>query len=239
MKKHLIFGIAMFFLMQSIVIGQQEKIDEKWYLIEDFETCYNWKVYNTEFSKKEWFYLNPVFSIINGAPAKLKKAGDNSYADLQSYYYLRPGKYDHCLGIKVRMDHFGDTEKFIIPIYKIKIPGICKKISFWINSRNVKITLKVKFENYQNYLYTLEPEPFALDFWGWREFVITDIDKKIPQVPETSVDYKPLQIIGFVLDNPFKKVFKKPIYLYMDQLKAYCTIKAIPDYDGKEILDKW
>ncbi len=195
----------------------------KWYLIDNFETCYNWPIINGEYYKPEYYYRNPRLAIIRGGSKNLTETPK-----------------ENCLGVKVlHMGYYFDAQVFIIPVRPIKLPGVCKKITFWINGRNKKLALKVMFANYLNYIYTLTPEPATLDFFGWKKLVIDDIDKKIPQLNPNRLDYRPLKIISFIIENKYRQVFYKPFYLYIDHLKAYCNEYTLHEYDGSEIPDKW
>ncbi len=239
MKKLALIILVINIFSAGIIFAQQdknEKATEKVYLVDDFESGINWQVYNGEHSKPEWLNNDPLLSLIPGAPKNL----DKKYViDRKWYYYLHENENKYCMGVKFKMNHIGDTRKFIIPIRQIALPGICKEISFYVNGRNKKLRLRVMFKDYIGYIHTLETSPLLLDFYGWKKVVITDIDKKISQVNKFDINYKPLKIIAFVIDNPYKKIYYKPIYFYLDNLTAKCVTYNIPSYDGDNIIDKW
>jgi len=196
----------------------------KWYILDDFESCNNWGVINGSFYKPQYYNSNPRLAIIEGGSEKLTETPKN-----------------YCLGVKVL--HIGSaegaTEVFVIPLKPIEIPGVCKKISFWVNSRNKKLEIRLRVANYMNYIYDLKPEPSDLNFWGWKELVIDDVDKKVPQINPNRLDYKPIKILSFVIDNKYRFNALGSFYLYIDHLKAYCNEYKLPSYDGSKISDKW
>jgi len=194
-----------------------------WYTVEDFKTCKNWPIINRLYFEKEWYYRNPVLSIQKGGSKKL----------------TTPKKFK-CLGAKFRIDSQGTTKQYIIPIYPIKVKGIVKKIAFWVHSRYKPLIISVIVKDYFNTIYTLLPEEPTLEFWGWKKLVIEDVDKKVPnQLPTTDPEYKPLEIIAFMVENPLKKNFVKPVYIYIDQLEAYTRIDEFTDYDGADMPQRW
>lgn len=224
MKKFVSLLILVTVLGAPIYAQKYYASDWKWYLLDDFENCNNWPVINGEYYKPQYYYSNPRLAIISGGSKNLTES---------------PKK--NCLGIKILYigREAGTTEAFVIPIKPIEIPGVCKKITFWVNGRNKKLAIRVRFANYANYIYDLEPEPSVLEFYGWKELVIDNIDKKIPQINPNRSDYKPLKILSFIIDNKFRRTFYKPFYIYIDHLKAYCNEYKLPSYDGSEIPDKW
>ncbi len=230
-------------LLINLAYTQDNKIKkqtvEKVYLVDDFETCLNWEVYNGEHSLPKWKNNNPFLAIIPGAPKALKGSSPKYELLKTRYYYVKGNENKNCLGVKIKMNRFGDTRKFIIPIHKITFPGICKQLSFYVNSRNYKLRIRVMVKDYIGYIHTLEPTPLMLDFYGWKKLIITNIDKKVSQLDENDIYYKPLEFLAFVIDNPYKKAFPKPVYLYIDEFTAVCDIHPLPDYDGKNMINKW
>lgn len=215
--------IILFLFLFHSLLGAENKIKEgewKWYVLDDFEVCYNWPIINEPYFQSAWKNHNPLLSIIEGAPKDLSAS-----------------KY--CLGAKFNMDYLGDTRKYILPLHKIEIPGICDKISFWVNGRNRNLTLKIVLLDYFNVASILEPSSITLDFLGWKKFEVNNIMKKVFQLNPVDADYRPLKVMGFVVDNQLKRPFHESFYLYLDQLEAYCRVDAIDNYDGSEIKDKW
>ncbi len=194
----------------------------KWYIVDDFETCAIWPVINTFNFNNKWLNRDPLVTIVRGCPKALSGKENKK-----------------CLGAKIKMDDIGDTRKFIMPVHKVVIPGICKKISFWLNSRNTPLTIKIMFLDYMNCIQILECNPFVLNFYGWKKIEISDIDKKIFQLSSASPDYRALRIVAIIIENPLKKVFYKKVYLYIDHLEGYCRVDELANYDGSEIKDKW
>lgn len=194
----------------------------KWYTIEDFEDCFNWPVVNKPTSDRKWLDRDPVVTMIAGGPRALSAQ-----------------RKEKCMGIKTKMAHMGDTRKFASPTRKLDIPGICQKITFWVNSRNKPVTIRIMVQDHLNYLHILEPTEYTLDHYGWKKFEITDIDKKVLMLPTTDPSYKPLKLIAFVIENPLKKVFYKKLYIYVDHFEAYCRVDEFTDYDGSKIKDRW
>ncbi len=200
-----------------------QKGEWTWKLIDDFETCYRWPIINKLYIEKRWKALNPTLSIHSGGSKKLEAK-----------------EKEKTMGAKIIMDHFGDTRKFIIPLYNLDIDGKCDKITFWVNSRNKELTIKIILKDYWNSIHYLEPTYFTLDFYGWKKLEVVDLEKKIvDQLPTTAPDYRPLQILGFVIENPLHKVHLKPVYIYIDQLEAYTRVDAFTDYDGFDMSEKW
>ncbi len=232
----ILINLLLVFSLYSQNSGTQKQATEKVYLIDDFEMGINWQVYNGEHSKAAWLKNEPLLSLIIGAPKNLSA---KYTIDRKRFYYLKENENKYCLGVKFKMGHVGDTRKFIIPIRQIELPGICKEISFYVNGRDYPIRLRLIVKDYIGYIHTLETSPLLLSFYGWKKVIITDIDKKVSQVDKYDIDYKPLKIIAFVIDNPYKKIFYKKMYLYIDNLVAKCVTYSIPSYDGDKIIDKW
>ncbi len=222
--RKLFISIVILFMTFSSQIFSQSDNGFKWYVIDDFESCDNWPVINGDFFNPKYYNSNPRLAVIRGASQNLTDS---------------PKK--NCLGIKIlSIEKVSNaTELFAIPLKPIALPGICKKISFWVNGRDKKINIKIRFANYANYIYDLSPEPETLNFFGWQELVINDVDKKIAQIDPNRLDYKPLKIISIVIDNKYRQTFFKPFYIYIDQLKAYCNEYKLDEYDGSDIQDKW
>jgi hypothetical protein len=218
--------ISLFFILilSSSIFSQTYESEWKWYILDDFEKCDNWPVINGGLFKKEYYNSNPRLAIIPGASEKLTEQPKLN-----------------CLGVKILFigNLPGSTEVFVVPLRPIEIPGICKKLSFWVNSRNKKLDIKLRVANYANYIYDLVPEPSTLDFLGWKELVIDNIDKKIPQLNPNRPDYKPIRILSFIISNSAKLTFFKEFYIYIDHLKAYCNEYIMSAYDGSAIKDKW
>ena len=230
MKKLIFILVIILYSSYNILLysqsSQESAIKEgewKWYIVEDFEQCYNWPIINRTDYEKEWIYKNPRLTIQKGSSKKLD-------AD----------KKDSCLGARIIIDFQGDTREFIIPVFPIKLKGLCKNITFWVCSGNKPLTIRVMFKDYWNTLYMLEPTEFTLDYYGWKKFEINDLDKKIiNQLPTIAPDYKPLEIIAFVIENPQHKLFYDPVYIYIDQLKAFTRADEFTDYDGADMPNRW
>ena len=62
------------------------------------------------------------------------------------------------------MEDKGDTRKFIKPRHNIVLPGLCNKISFWINGRNDSIVMSVIFLDENNIIDILRTNPPVMDF---------------------------------------------------------------------------
>ncbi len=218
--------LILIILLTNLAFAQSDSATKqgewKWYVLEDFETGTKWPIVNRLHSLKEWTKKNPIISLMKGGPKNVNYE-----------------KKETCLGIKIKMDNMGDTRKFVIPLRKIDVPGICQKISFWVNSRNKPLTLKIVVQDYMNYIHVLEPDPFTLDYWGWKKFEVSNVDKLIEQLSSVEPDYRPLKILGFVIENPLKKIFYKPVYVYIDQLETFCRVDTLTDFDGSEIRDVW
>ncbi|MBU1078770.1 MAG: hypothetical protein KKH98_15845 [Spirochaetes bacterium] len=218
----ILFTCSLFAQSDSLKDSAAKKGEWKTYLIDDFETCENWPVVNTPLFKNKWLKYDPFQSIIKGGPKALSAPNKN-----------------YCLGVKTHMDSMGDTRKFVIPVHKVVIPGICQKISFWINSRNKPVTIKLMVQDHMNYFHYLEGDTFVLDHYGWKKIEFNEIDKRVPQVSSAAPDYLPLKILAIILENPLEKVFYKDVYFYIDQLEAYCRVDELINYDGSDIKDRW
>ncbi len=230
MRNIVLLIIIMSLLSPNILLHSQSSSESvvkegewKWYTVEDFEECYNWPIINTTDYETEWIYYNPRLTIHKGASRNLNAE-----------------KKEKCLGARFIIDFQGDTREFIAPVHHVNIKGLCNKISFWVHSRNKPLTLRVMFKDCYNTLHALEPTEFVLDYYGWKKFEIIDLDKKIiNQLPTTAPDYKPLQIIAFVVENPQHKLFYEPVYIYIDQLEAHTRIDELENYDGYDMPNKW
>ncbi|MBN1899260.1 MAG: hypothetical protein JW827_10815 [Spirochaetes bacterium] len=221
--KKVIFFLIITTLLSFSIYAQESKGEWKWFIIDNFEECYNWPVINTRTAQPEYYYRNPRLAVIPGAPKGLQDSPKNNV-----------------MGIKIlRIGSKYANEVFVTPILPIHLPGVCKKVSFWVNGRNKNLIIKVRFSNYFNGIYTLEPEPSSLQFFGWKEMVIDNIDQKIPQIDPNRLDYRPMKILAFIIENQIGQESFKPFYVYFDQIKAYCNEFTLPSYDGSEIKDTW
>lgn len=225
MKKVIIIILIIFIpLVQLIAQGSQEKKQEnwKWFTLDEFEGCFNWRIVNSTFSQSDWKFDHPRLSRVKGAPKELTSENDQ-----------------YCLGAKFTMENTGDTRRFIIPQHKIVLPGRCKKISFWVNGRGKAIVMSVMFMDENNILHTFRTVPALMDFYGWKKVEIDNLDRKIDQYSVESKYKKPIKIICIILENPMEYWFEKPIYIYLDKLEAYCLDEDPGTYDGSEIPDTW
>lgn len=216
----LILSVLLSFLTPPAADAQAGEGEWKWHTLEDFEQCYNFEIINTPYFQSRWKHQNPLLSIIQGAPK-----------DISSSQF--------CLGARFLMDTLGDTKKYILPINKVEIPGVCRKLSFWVNGRRKAVTLRVIVQDYFNVIHILDPHPLSLDFYGWKKLEVDNVDQKVIQLSSVEPDYRPLKFVGFVVENVFRKVYSEPVYVYFDQLEAYCRVDTLGDYDGSRIPDKW
>ncbi len=233
-KTIVVLSLLYFSITYFTFLRAQEKGEVKTKVLEDFELpseryFVNWRAYNHPFAKPEWARANPLLAIIKGSPPDFKNE-----------------KY--CLGIKMDIRYYGAEKFYITPIYKIPLPGKAKSFSFWVNSRRHKLSIKAIFEDYMHYIHILEPvivdkngekKYLGLDFYGWRELRIDNLDKLIPQKSPLEPDYKPLQFVCFLIENSFRKIFYKPAYFYIDHISVEYIEEPKPDEAGMEIKDKW
>lgn len=228
------FILIIIFLAGNITFAQEseetpiKKGDWNWTLIEDFEInnikqAISWPALNQKIISPDWFKRNPMIAVMYGASK-----------------YLEAENKEMCLGVKILMRDQGDTRKFILPISTPKIEGICQKLTFWVHSRNYLLTIRAIFKDYMNSFHYLEPDIFKLEFFGWKKVTINNIDIKIyDQLPTTDPFYKPLELCGFVIENPLKKTFLKKVYIYLDHVKAFTRVDTLTEYDGKEMRQRW
>jgi len=229
MKKVILFVvISLFTLVQLNLLysqGSDEKKQQenwKWVLLDDFEDCHNWEIINSSFSTEKWKFNEPCLSRVKGSPKEIATP-NNQY----------------CLGAKFHMDETGDTRKFIKPRHIIVLPGYCSKISFWVNGRDKGVVMSVMFLDENNILYTFKTKPAVLDFYGWKKLEVDNLDKKLDQFSKESRHKGPMKIIAFIFENPLERIFDKEIYVYIDQLEAYCRDDQPGQFDGSEIKDIW
>lgn len=146
-------------------------------------------------------------------------------------------KNNKVLGVKVNFFKRGPAEIVVRPVRQIKIPGITKKIKFWVVGRNYTHTLKIMVKDYLG--REKEVTIGKLNFSGWKP-----VEVNIPEFIEQE-DYKVSEERGLTLSG-IKIVCDmndivpgRPFYIYFDYMVAETDLFVEKFREVDDMVDLW
>ncbi len=141
------------------------------------------------------------------------------------------------LGVKVDFFKRGPAEIFVKSVRPIKIPGITKKLKFWVVGRNYIHTLKIVVKDYLG--REKEVTVGKLNFSGWKL-----LEVNIPDFIEQE-DYKVstergLMFVGFrILCDMGDIVPGRTFYIYFDYMTADTDLFVEKFREVDDMVDLW
>lgn len=185
-------------------------------LIEDFEVPGDWEV------KISRDYGVVAFMTRDGFPKALASMKDRN---------------NKVLGAKVNFFKRGPAEILFKPVRDIKIPGITKKIKFWVVGRNYTHTVKILVKDFLG--REKEITVGKLNFSGWKLLEV-NIPEFIIQENYKITEERGLSLSGIkVVCDMNDMVPGRPFYIYFDYLTAETDLFVEKFKEVDDMVDLW
>lgn len=185
-------------------------------LVEDFEVSGDWEV------KMSRDYGVVSFMTRDGFPRALADIKDRN---------------NKVLGVKVNFFKRGPAEILIRPVRQIKIPGITKKIKFWVVGRNYTHTLKIVVRDYLG--SEKEVTIGKLNFSGWKLLEV-NIPEFIEQENYKVSEERGLTLTGIKVVCDMNDIVPgRPFYIYFDYITAETDLFVEKFREIDDMSDLW
>lgn len=144
-------------------------------------------------------------------------------------------KNEYALGVKVMFNKRGYANFTIRPPRPIKIPGITKALSMWVDGRNYRHTLYVHLIDYfgNEMILTMG----ELNHVGWKKLTVT-IPTTLRQDNFHAPEWQGLSFVGMSIKTDPGESFGI-YYVYFDELRAITDIYNETHRDEDAMQDGW
>jgi len=184
-------------------------------LVEDFEVPGDWEV------KMSRDYGVVSFMTRDGYPKAL--------ADIKD-------KNNKVFGVKVQFFKRGPAEILVKPVRDIKIPGITKKIKFWVG-RNYTHTLRILVKDYLG--REKEITVGKLNFSGWKLMEV-NIPDFIEQEDYKVSEERGLTLSGIKISCDMTDIVPgRTFYIYFDYIIAETDLFVEKFREVDDMVDAW
>jgi hypothetical protein len=185
-------------------------------LVEDFEVPGDWEV------KMSRDYGVVSFMTRDGYPKAL--------ADIKD-------KNNKVFGVKVQFFKRGPAEILVKPVRDIKIPGITKKIKFWVVGRNYTHTLRILVKDYLS--REKEITLGKLNFSGWKLMEV-NIPDFIEQEDYKVSEERGLTLSGIKISCDMTDIVPgRTFYIYFDYIIAETDLFVEKFREVDDMVDAW
>ena len=185
-------------------------------LVEDFEVPGDWE------AKMSRDYGVVSFMTRDGYPKAL--------ADIKD-------KNNKVFGVKVQFFKRGPAEILVKPVRDIKIPGITKKIKFWVVGRNYTHTLRILVKDYLG--REKEITVGKLNFSGWKLMEV-NIPDFIEQEDYKVSEERGLTLSGIKISCDMTDIVPgRTFYIYFDYIIAETDLFVEKFREVDDMVDAW
>jgi len=185
-------------------------------LVEDFEVPGDWE------ARMSRDYGVISFMTRDGYPKAL--------ADIKD-------KNNKVFGVKVQFFKRGPAEILVRPVRDIKIPGITKKIKFWVVGRNYTHTLKILVKDYLG--REKEITVGKLNFSGWK-LVEVNIPDFIEQEDYKVSEERGISLSGIAISCDMTDMVPgRTFYIYFDYIIAETDLFVEKFREVDDMVDAW